>query len=273
MTTDHADNALGEFLRSRRLRLDPDHFGFAAGRRRTPGLRREEVAALANISPTWYTWLEQGRGGSPSRDVLERIAGGLMMSEAEREHLFLLAFGHPPSALAAGPEKVTARLQGVLDALIYSPAIVRTRSWEVVAWNRAATKVMTDYSVLTPEQRNVLRRIFTDPQMREIQADWQSLAYFMVSAFRADIARTGMTEEVQQLVTELSVVSPEFEAFWRSNDVAHSGEGQKRMHHPVLGELELEFTSLLVDGQPELSMMIFNPATAETWQKIRQCLE
>lgn len=95
----------------------------------------------------------------------------------------------------------------------------------------------------------------------------------MVSAFRADIARTGMTEEVQQLVTELSVVSPGFEAFWRSNDVAHSGEGQKRMHHPVLGELELEFTSLLVDGQPELSMMIFNPATAETWQKIRQCLE
>lgn len=273
MMTVHADNALGNFLRSRRLRLDPDHFGFAAGRRRTPGLRREEVASLANISPAWYTWLEQGRGGSPSRDVLERIAGSLMMSEAEREHLFLLAFGHPPSVLSVGSEKVTPRLQGVLDALVYSPAIVRNRSWEVVAWNRATTKVMTDYTVLPPDQRNLLRRVFTDPQMREVQADWQGLACFMVSAFRADIARTGATEEALHLVTELSEISPEFEAFWRSNDVAHPGEGRKRMFHPLFGEIELEFTSLLVEGQPELSMMIFNPATTETWQKIRHCLE
>ncbi len=272
MTTGHDDNALGEFLRSRRLRLQPDNFGFAAGRRRTPGLRREEVASLACISPVWYTWLEQGRGGAPSREVLERIAGALMMNEAEREHLFLLAFGHPPAILRQGTDTVTPRLQGVLDALIYSPAIVRTRSWEVVGWNRAARKVMTDYSALPSNQRNLLRRIFIDPQMREIQADWQSLAHFMVSAFRADIARAGISEDAQQLVAELSAASPEFHQFWQSNDVAHSGEGRKRMNHPVLGVIELEFTSLLVEGQPELSMMIFNPATAETLQKIRQCL-
>src|SRR5580698_10108876 len=136
------DNLLGTYLSDRRMKLDPAAFGFPARQRRTPGLRREEVAQRANISPTWYTWLEQGRGGAPSADVLDRIARALMLTEVEREHLFLLGLGRLPEVRYRGNEGVTPRLQRVLDALDPSPALIRTAIWNVVAWNRAATIMM-----------------------------------------------------------------------------------------------------------------------------------
>src|SRR3954469_13399252 len=139
MATD-SNNALGLFLRDRRSRLDPAAFGFS-GRRRTTGLRREEVAQRANISATWYTWLEQGRGGAPSADVLNRIAGGLMLTEPEREHLFMLGLGRPPEVRYKPAEGVTPRLQRLLDAFELSPAMIRTATWDVVAWNQAAAMV------------------------------------------------------------------------------------------------------------------------------------
>ena len=128
------DNALGAYLKDRRLKLDPAAFGVAQGRRRTPGLRREEVAQRANVSVTWYTWLEQGRGGAPSADVLDRIAAALALSEVEREHLHLLAFGHPPEArrAGAGKEGVTPQLQRVLDAIAAHPALIATSTWNIV---------------------------------------------------------------------------------------------------------------------------------------------
>src|SRR5882724_8319112 len=116
------DNQLGTYLKGRRTKLDPAAFGFPLTRRRTPGLRREEVAQRANVSATWYTWLEQGRGGAPSADVLDRIARALMLAEAEREHLFLLALGRPPEVRYRAPEGISPRLQRVLDTLEYSPA-------------------------------------------------------------------------------------------------------------------------------------------------------
>jgi len=129
------DNSLGAYLKDRRAKLDPAAFGFAATRRRTPGLRREEVAQRANVSATWYTWLEQGRGGAPSADVLDRIARALMLTDVEREHIFLLGLGRPPEVRYRVPEGVTPRLQRVLDALAISPAIVKTPTWDIVAWN------------------------------------------------------------------------------------------------------------------------------------------
>src|SRR6201987_6249495 len=156
------ENQLGAYLKDRRAKLDPTAFGFSQGRRRTPGLRREEVAQRANISPTWYTWLEQGRGGAPSADVLDRIARALMLTEVEREHLFLLALGRPPEVHYQAAEGVTPRLQRVLDALEVSPAFVKTSTWDVVAWNRAAASLF-DYETRTPEQRNILRLVFSHP--------------------------------------------------------------------------------------------------------------
>ncbi|HEY4090471.1 MAG TPA: helix-turn-helix transcriptional regulator [Luteibacter sp.] len=266
-------NALGHFLRDRRARLDPVTFGFAPGRRRTPGLRREEVAQRSNISPTWYTWLEQGRGGAPSTDVLNRLASGLMLTEFEREHMFILALGHPPEPRYKEPEGITPRLQRVLDALPTSPAILRTATWDVVAWNRAAATVLTDYSTLPRESRNILRLMFLNPRVRVAQDDWLRVAQFVVASFRADAARAGATAEITQLVEELSGNSPEFEALWRNNDIASHGDGLKRLHHPVLGPIELEFSTFAVEGRPDLTLMIYNPSTAETTEAVRRLVE
>src|SRR5690348_3092006 len=161
-----AENPFGTYLRDRRAKLDPAAFGFSPERRRTPGLRREEVAQRANISPTWYTWLEQGRGGAPSADVLDRIARALMLTDVEREHLFLLGLGRPPEARYRRDEGVTPRLERVLGALEPTPALIRTATWDVVAWNRAASVLLTDYAAIPPEERNALRLIFLDPRAR-----------------------------------------------------------------------------------------------------------
>ncbi len=261
-------NALGGFLRDRRMKLDPAAFGFKVGRRRTPGLRREEVAQRSNISPTWYTWLEQGRGGAPSADVLNRIATGLMLTEPEREHLFILGLGRPPEARYRRVDTVTPRLQRVLDALPNSLAIIKTATWDVIAWNRAAATVLTDYSKIPREQRNILRIMFSNARVRAAQDDWRSVARFVVAAFRADAARAGAGAEIAQLVEELSRTSPEFKELWQENDVAGHGDGLKRIRHPEIGLIELEFSNFAVDGRPDLGMIVYNPATQETAERI-----
>lgn len=254
-------NSLGAYLKNRRTKLDPASFGFAGGRRRTAGLRREEVAQRANISATWYTWLEQGRGGSPSADVLDRIAKALTLTEVEREHLFLLGLGRPPEIRYRGRDAITPRLQRLIDALTCSPAIIRTATWDVVAWNRAAAAVLTDYGALPPDQRNILRMIFCDPRVRAKQWDWQSVARFVVAAFRIDAARAGADAEIAPLVEELCRSSAEFASMWRDNDVQTHGDGVKRLRHPKLGPITLEYSAFAVDARPDLSLIVYNPAT------------
>lgn len=263
------ETLLGVYLKDRRAKLDPAAFGFPSQRRRTPGLRREEVAQRAHISPTWYTWLEQGRGGAPSADVLDRIARALMLTDVEREHLFLLGLGRPPEVRYRKDEGVTPRLQRVLDALEPSPALIRTATWDVVAWNRAATVMLTDYGSLPPQQRNILRFIFLDPRVRAAQYDWESVARFVVGAFRVDAARAGAAAEVEPLVDELCRLSPEFKAMWRDNDVRSHGEGVKHIRHPILGLLAFEYSAFAVDGRPDLNMVVYNPATPADAEKIQ----
>jgi transcriptional regulator with XRE-family HTH domain len=263
------DNLLGTYLKDRRAKLDPATFGFSLSRRRTPGLRREEVAQRANVSATWYTWLEQGRGGAPSADVLDRIARAMMLTTVEREHLFLLGLGRPPEVRYQEPDGITPRLQRLLDTLEYSPAFIRTATWDVIAWNRAAAVVLTDYGQLPEGQRNVLRMIFRDSRVRAAQSDWQSVARFVVASFRADVARAGAARNVQSLVDELCATSAEFAAMWRDHDVQAHGDGRKVLHHPVAGPLAMEFSAFAVDGRPDLSMVVYNPATPADAQKIR----
>ena len=254
--------ALGAYLRNRRTKLDPAALGCAAGRRRTPGLRREEVAQRAGISATWYTWLEQGRGGAPSADALDRIAQALVLTDVEREHMFLLGLGRPPGVRYRSADPITPRLQRLLDTLDCSPAIVRTATWDVVAWNRAAVAVLTDYGALPPDQRNILRMIFCDSRVRAVQGDWEAVARFVVGSFRIDAARAGADAEVAPLVEELCRASPEFAAMWRENDVQIHGDGVKHLHHPRVGLLTLEYSGFAVDGRPDLSLIVYNPSTA-----------
>ena len=190
------------------------------------------MALRANISPTWYTWLEQGRGGAASAEVLDRIARALMLTDVEREHLFLLGLGRPPEVRYRRDEGVTPRLQRVLDALEPSPALIRTAIWDVIAWNRAASAMFTDYGSLPPEQRNILRFIFVDPRARAAQADWQSVARFVVGAFRVDAARAGAASEAASLADELCALSPEFKHCGASTDV-HGGHRRGRRSLPT----------------------------------------
>jgi transcriptional regulator with XRE-family HTH domain len=265
-------NTLGAFLKNRRMRLDPAAFGFAKERRRTPGLRREEVAQRANISPTWYTWLEQGRGGAPSADVLDRISAGLMLTEAEREHLYMLGLGRPPEVRYKPVDGVTPRLQRLLDSFEHSPALIKNATWDVIAWNRAAATLLLDYGKMAPDERNILRMMFTGSHARGVHEDWSSVARYVVGAFRAHAIRAGAAEDVARLVEELSRLSPEFDALWRSNEVSAPAEGIKRIHHPQLGPLELEISGFAVDGRPELGMVVYTPATSAEAERIRAFL-
>ena len=267
------ENRLGIYLKDRRTKLDPASFGLPAERRRTPGLRREEVAQRANISPTWYTWLEQGRGGAPSADVLDRISRALMLTDVEREHVFLVGLGRPPEARYDAARGVTPRLQRVLDALDPSPAVIRTAIWDVVAWNRAATVIFGDYGSAPPEQRNILRYFFLDPRARAAQYDWESVARFVLGAFRGDAARAGAAAEVAPLVDELCRLSPEFKAMWRDNDISgHHHEAVKHIKHPTLGPLAIEYSAFAVDGRTDLTMVVYNPATPEDAERIKSLL-
>ena len=256
------ENLLGLYLKDRRSRLDPAAFDLPTARRRTPGLRREEVAQRAHVSVTWYTWLEQGRGGAPSADMLDRLSRALLLEETEREHLYLLAQGRPPEvkspALAPG---VSPRMQQVLDALENSPALIKDASWNIVAWNEAAAAALIDYSTLPVRDRNVLRLIFCHPRLRAEMPDWEQTARFTVATFRAELARTGTSQQAQTLIEALSRSSPEFATMWRNHDVRNHGEGTKRIQ-PAVGDLiTLEYSSFAVDGQTGLSMVVYMPAT------------
>lgn len=263
------ETRLGTFLKDRRKRLDPAAFGLS-GRRRTPGLRREEVAQRAHISVTWYTWLEQGRSGAPSPRVLDSLAEALMLTEAEREHLFLIGIGRPPKAPPASQDGVTPRLQRFLDALTAIPAIIATPQWDIIAWNDAACAVLTDYAALSQDDRNILRRVFLDPGTRAAQEDWEGIAHYLVATFRAETARAGENDRAAELLAELSSRSAEFAAIWADNDVRSTGEGVKRIRHPLAGPIAFEFSSFAVDGRPDLKLVTYNPAGPDDAEKTRE---
>ena len=265
------ENLLGIFLKDRRARLDPAALGFGASRRRTPGLRREEVAQRADVSATWYTWLEQGRGGPPSADVLDRLAAALLLTPPEREHLFLLAQHRPPEVRYQASAGVSPQLQRILDSMEFSPAFVKTSAWDVVAWNRAAAVVLSDYAALAPEQRNILRLFFCNPRPRSrmSQPHWESNARLVVAAFRLETARAGASESANALVDELTQSSPEFASLWLDNDVSSYGEGVKHLEHPITGPLALEYSTFAVSDHPDLGLVIFAPATPADRERIR----
>ena len=206
--------------------------------------------------------------------MLGRIARALMLTDLEREHLFLLGLGRPPDARYRPNEGVTPRLQRVLDALDPTPAILRTATWDVVAWNRAASALLTDYAALPPAQRNLLRRVFLDPRAQAAHADGEGVARLGLAAFRLDAARAGAAADVEPLVTELSRLSPEFAAIWADHDLPGGhADGLKHLQHPVLGPLALEYSAFAVDGRTDLSLLVYNPATPEDAARVAALVE
>lgn len=264
---------LAIFLKKKRQSIDPISLGFDSARRRTPGLRREEVAQRANISVTWYTWLEQGRGGAPSEEVLSRIAKALLLTDAEKEYLYLTTLGHLPKAEYPLSDVITPPLQSILDALNPNPAFIRNLSWDVLAWNDSAATVLTDYALLAPEDRNIMRLFFLENEVRAHNPDWLDTANLMVSAFRADIARLGETEHTKQLVIELSEHSDVFKTLWTSQEVSRFNEGVKCLSKPDVGEISLIYSSFNVSGKPELSLIVYTPESEASLAKLKKLLQ
>ena len=205
--------------------------------------------------------------------MLERLSRALVLTPAEREHLFLLAQSRPPEVRYTPPGGVSAQVQRVLDSMLYTPAFVKTVAWDIVAWNHAATVIMTDYSRLPPEYRNLLRIIFNVPHVRATMVDWEEHARLTVATFRMETSRAGAGESVRALVDELCETSAEFARIWQDNDVRTHGESSKKIHHATAGTLVFDYANFAVESQPGLGMVVFTPSTDSDKERVRELIE
>ncbi len=248
---------LGAFLSSRRARLRPDELGLPAGPRRTPGLRREEVALLAGVSVSWYTWLEQGRDIGVSIEVLNRLSTVLRLDRAESLHLFALSSRQPPVVATCGdPSDGLVYLVQAIDPV---PAYIRNSRLDILAWNPAVADLFVDYGRLEPHERNTLRLLFLYPPYRSLMRDWEQLARGTIRVFHAARAKASDKAPFDRLVEEICAESEEFRVWWREDDVQVFDEGGKRLCHPTHGLLDLTYVALSPEGRPDLSFVTYIP--------------
>ncbi len=270
MKTEHAARLLGDFLRERRNGLDPRTFGLPPGlRRRAPGLRREEVASLCGISPTWYTWIEQGRTDAISEATLAALADGLRLSAAERTYLFeLMARTDPVPPEAPGSDQ---RLLDALVGAVKSPAYVINRYWDAVAWNKPAGQLFADWlgkpaakvakaaSAAAAPDRNLLRYVFLNPAAQTFIVDWADRAQRVVAEYRADSAAWPVDARQQALLDELTARSPAFAQAWRAQQVLAREGGQRVFCAPGGGRQLYQQVTLHVAQQPDLKLTVLLP--------------
>lgn len=262
---------LREYLRSRRERLTPAEVGLPeAGRRRTPGLRREEVAVLAGVGVSWYTWLEQGRDIKVSGEVLDAVARALLLDEAERAHLYRLSGLNPPQREAAPSVPASPQMQALLDAWAPRPGYIRDRHWNFTAVNDAARRVFgygdTDH--------NCLVSYFTNARYRVLHQQWAENAPGVAAGFRADSARYPDDPEFDRIAIDLAQVSPEFAELWARHDAAEHSVAVKAVDHPEVGLLIFDATLFPVPDHPGHHLILHNPRpgtdTAERLQRLLQ---
>lgn len=262
---------LSEFLRRCRERLSPTDVGLPErSRRRTPGLRREDVAALAGVSVTWYTWLEQGREIKVSAEVLESIAATLRLTATERDYLFALVQNRPPPLTNWLDARIAPSVQRMMDRIAV-PAIVMTARWDVVAWNRLAVAVFRDYAEIPPERRNLLRILLVDETFyRADSALYADMARRVMAKFRVDYSQYSDDPGFTQLIDELTRESDVFRELWGGTDVVGFSEAVVR--YPHLG-LTLEHTSYVPEGQPGLRLLVYSPVDAASAERIEDVLQ
>lgn len=253
----HSHNELGNFLRSRRERLSPEALGLPAGRRRrTAGLRREEVAELAGISVDWYIRLEQGRTVSPSVATVDALARALRLGEDEHAHLQELTRNGGQQAFV--PEKLPATLKRTVEGL-NKPAYVTGRRWDVLAWNEAADELFA-YSKYAPRDRNILIGMLTNPETRRLFGKtWEGEAKRMVAEFRATHDLWAGDPAFVDLLARLRENSAEFSGWWEAHDIRHGAAGRKMLHHPEKGVLRFEYASFQANDDPALKLVIYTP--------------
>jgi transcriptional regulator with XRE-family HTH domain len=259
---------LADFLKTRRARLHPEQFGLpSVGTRRTPGLRRDEVAQLAGVGLSWYTWLEQGRDITVSDQVLESLVKTLQLDTEERNHLFLLARGSVPMIdEQLETDQSIAGHQEILDALGANPAYLIDQRYNVLAWNESACQVFGNYALLTAQERNLVWRCFMQPSYRQLYVNWEEAAQRSVMSFRALYDLHAGDAWFEQFVADLKQASPEFSALWSQHDVKWScnPHHDKELNHPQLGRLIVNGATLISPDAPTLRLVVFTPRSPET---------
>lgn len=267
---------LAHFLRTRRERLSPEAVGLPGGsRRRTPGLRREELAVVAGIGVTWYTGLEQGREITVSPQVLESLAKVLKLNAVERTHLFLLARQQQPADPYPFTADVSPALQHILENMGTFHAYIANPRFDLLAWNQAMTCIyQTDFGALPVRERNILRLVFTSPSQHMLLVNWEKAAQGLLAQFRASTERYVGEPWRSALVAELEQASPQFRAWWPRYDIQATHTEKKELHHPLVGRLVLQPTTFQVTDAPDLRMVIYTPlAEANTAQKLEQLVK
>ena len=261
---------LAQFLKDRRSRIAPASAGVATGaRRRARGLLREEVAMIAGVGLTWYTWLEQARPIKPSVRVLGSLARALRLSDVERAHLFRLARPDlEPTPVAQLAIAVSPPLQRTMDGLAPNPAYAVNAVWDVIGWNKPAERVFGDFAAIDVERRNLLHLIFCDPPWRGLLRDWETISAFAVAQFRESTARLGGDPRFKALVGMLERESEAFRRHWRRREVRQPVPQLKVLDHPQAGRLDLEYATFQADSDREVRLTIYTPTSADSAQRL-----
>ncbi len=258
---------LGDFIRAQRERLDPATIGLTArSRRRTPGLRREEVAQFCGLSTTWYTWIEQGRDVSVSPLALARVAATLRLGRAERGYLFELAGKRDPEQGGAAAADVPPAVLACVEA-IRTPAYVLDRSWTARGWNASAERLFVGW-LDQPGEQNLLRFVFLEPAARSLICDWEARARRVVAEFRASCSAQVTDPALRTLIESLRRQSPEFAQFWNLFGVLEREGGERTFNHPLDGLLRYAQVTFELAGRPDLKLTMLVPGIAEVTSSI-----
>lgn len=261
----HERKILGNFLATRRARLKPEDVGLPASqRRRTPGLRREEVAMLAGVSTTWYTWIEQGRDVGFSSTVLSSIAQALRLESHEQEYLFRLA-QKPETSPPVGvlPETLDPVLLNIVEHQGSYPAYIMGPYWHLWAWNQAACRLFGDFGTIPARYRNMIWYTLVIPETRTLVVDWAERAQRLVAEFRADCGPCLTDPWLAGFVDELRQASPEFRMWWGQHNVHRRDGGDRRFDHPQLGQFVTQQTTFRLDSHPQVKLVIHVPLDAD----------
>jgi len=260
--------ALSSFLKAQRAKISPDSAGLPIGtRRRTPGLRREEVAALAGVSTTWYTWLEQGRDIQASPAVLDAIASALRLTHDERNYLYGLALesgslagGTSSGQQPSSPDVISPPLRKILQELRQCPSIVSDRRCQIVGWNDAASHVFLDFAQVPEEERNMIRLLFTRQELRRLAVNWKQFASGFLSIFRAYYGKYVEDAWYERFLKEMTALHPDFQELWEHSRVSTAPEVVLEFRHAKAGKMLFHLTSLQLQGGSDLRCSIYTPA-------------
>lgn len=269
--------ALSAFLKAQRAKLLPQTVGLPVGtRRRTPGLRREEVAQLAGVSPTWYTWLEQGRDIKVSKSVLDCVATALQLTVDERKYLFSLALetGAGAHTLIEDLPEISPSLRRILQELRFCPTIISDRRCHIVGWNEAASHVFLDFQHIPAEQRNMIRLLFTQKEFQRLAVNWEHFVRGFLAIFRAYYGQYVEDEWYGRFLAEMKEVHPDFDRLWEQSEVSSAPEVLIEFRHAKAGKMLFHLTSLQVQGSSDLRCSIYTPAPdSSTESKLKQLME